>query len=129
LDDKSRVYLAKSNRANPNIVSNVRITLNNFDVDVIEYSGGQYSNVLLSCDYLVVVPESTPNLTDLSSEISIGKGLYEQIESLLRIIKNVFIILDENFEVGGVFHLNIINDEFHENAQRHRQLLCHGRRQ
>jgi hypothetical protein len=27
-DDKSRVYLAKSNRANPNIVSNVRITLN-----------------------------------------------------------------------------------------------------
>jgi hypothetical protein len=86
-DDKSRVYLAKSNRANPNIVSNVRITLNNFDVDVIEYSGGQYSNnALLSCDYLVVVPESTPNLTDLSSEISIGKGLYEQIESLLRIM-------------------------------------------
>jgi hypothetical protein len=33
----------------------------------------------------VVVPEST-NLTDLSSEISIGKGLYEQIESLLRIM-------------------------------------------
>jgi hypothetical protein len=52
---------------------------------IIEYSGGQYSNnALLSCDYLVVVPESTPNLTDLSSEISIGKGLYEQIESLLR---------------------------------------------
>jgi hypothetical protein len=84
-DDKSRVYLSQIGQ--PNIVSNVRITLNNFDVDVIEYSGGQYSNnALLSCDYLVVVPESTPNLTDLSSEISIGKGLYEQIESLLRIM-------------------------------------------
>jgi hypothetical protein len=59
----------------------------------------------------VVVPESTPNLTDLSSEISIGKGLYEQIESFIENNdnKNVFIILDENFEVGGVFHLNIIN--------------------
>jgi hypothetical protein len=62
----------------------------------------------------VVVPESTPNLTDLSSEISIGKGLYEQIESFIENNdnKNVFIILDENFEVGGVFHLNIINDNF-----------------
>jgi hypothetical protein len=57
----------------------------------------------------VVVPESTPNLTDLSSEISIGKGLYEQIVFIENNDnKNVFIILDENFEVGGVFHLNII---------------------
>jgi hypothetical protein len=41
----------------------------------------------------VVVPESTPNLTDLSSEISIGKGLYEQIESFENNDnKNVFII-------------------------------------
>jgi hypothetical protein len=34
-DDKSRVYLAKSNRAIQILL--VRITLNNFDVDVIEY--------------------------------------------------------------------------------------------
>jgi hypothetical protein len=57
----------------------------------------------------VVVPESTPNLTDLSSEISIGKGYINRVFIENNDNKNVFIILDENFEVGGVFHLNIIN--------------------
>jgi hypothetical protein len=51
-DDKSRVYLAKSNRAKSNIVSNVRITLNNFDVDVMNIA---VVNIVIMLYYRVTI--------------------------------------------------------------------------
>lgn len=78
-----RVYLAKSNRANPNLVSEVRQTLSKFDIQVVEYTGGNYSNEsLLSCDELIIVPDLSTCEHDYDNyftTIKIGKGLYEQI--------------------------------------------------
>jgi len=70
-----KVYLAKSNRANPNLVARVRQVLSKFQIEIVEYNGGQFSHKpMMECEQLVVVP-------DLSSdEVVIGKGLYEQIE-------------------------------------------------
>ena len=70
-----KVYLAKSNRANPNLVTRVRQALSKFEIEIVEFTGGQFSHKpMLECEYLVVVP-------DLSGEeIIIGKGLYEQID-------------------------------------------------
>ena len=70
-----KVYLAKSNRANPNLVTRVRQALSKFEIEIVEFTGGQFSHKpMLECEYLVVVP-------DLSGEeIVIGKGLFEQID-------------------------------------------------
>ncbi len=74
---KTKVYLAKSNRSNPDDVSRVRTILSKFDVDIVEFTGGQYTNEqLLECDYLFVVPE----LDNLSQDRAVlGKGLHNQV--------------------------------------------------
>jgi hypothetical protein len=74
---KTKVYLAKSNRSNPDDVSRVRTLLSKFDVDIVEFTGGQYTNEqLLECDYLFVVPE----LDNLSQDRAVlGKGLHNQV--------------------------------------------------
>ncbi len=75
----TKVYLAKSNRANPNLVTRVRQALSNFQVEIVEYTGGQFSHApMMECEQLIVVP-------DLSNdEVIIGKGLYEQIDRFSR---------------------------------------------
>jgi hypothetical protein len=73
-----KVYLAKSNRANPSDLITVRGELKKLEgIEIVEYSGGTYSHDSLSvCDYLVIVPQSN------ESPIILGKGLYEQIVEL-----------------------------------------------
>lgn len=69
-----KVYLAKSNRANPDVVSRVRQALSKFPIQIVEYTGGQFSHApMMECEQLVVVPDLD------GEEIVIGKGLYEQI--------------------------------------------------
>ncbi len=72
------VYLAKSNRSNPDDVSRVRKILSNYDVEVVEFKGGAYTHrQLLECDYLVIIPD----LSEVDVEdgfIPWGKGLHEQ---------------------------------------------------
>ena len=92
----TKVYLAKSNRANPNKVSKIREHLKKFGFTVVEFKLSAYSNKpLLECDYLVVVPESKGN-DDLEFEIMkemdidtyvspLGRGLYEQISDFIRV--------------------------------------------
>ncbi len=76
---KTKIYLAKSNRANPDHVQAVRKTLKEFDVEVVEYTGGGYSHKpLLSCDMLVVLPELAKPEEDCEY-VPLGKGLHEQI--------------------------------------------------
>ena len=75
----TKVYLAKSNRANPDHVSVVRQTLSNFDVEVVEYKGGEYSHDdLLKCELLFIVPDSS-TYDDINDSYNVGKGLFEQI--------------------------------------------------
>ena len=67
---KTKVYLAKSNKANPNVVSMVRQLLSNYDVSVVEYTGGSYTDKpMLDCDFLVVIPEFPSSVVDLEYEI------------------------------------------------------------
>jgi hypothetical protein len=87
-----KVYLAKSNRANPDVVSRVRQALSKFPIQIVEYTGGQFSHApMMECEQLVVVPD----LDD--EEIVIGKGLYEQITKFGRSkgYEYIFVINDE----------------------------------
>ena len=38
----TKIYLAKSNRANPDDVAKVRRELNKHDIEIVEYTGGGY---------------------------------------------------------------------------------------
>lgn len=76
MSNNPKIYLAKSNRANPDLVSRVRQTLSNFDVEIVEFKGGKFSHKpMMECEQLVVIPD----LSD-DEDIVIGKGLYDQIE-------------------------------------------------
>lgn len=84
-----KVYLAKSNRANPTTVAEVRQMLGQFDCEVVEYTGGQYTNApLLQSDLLLIVVE------DLDTGI-VGKGLaqqmadFQQTKRPILVVKNI----------------------------------------
>lgn len=88
---KTKIYLAKSNRANPDDVSRIRSIIQKYpnDVELVEFKGGSYSHKdLLACDLLVVVPDLTDFEPTEDNYIDIGKGLHEQIEAFKHINKN-----------------------------------------
>jgi hypothetical protein len=101
-----KVYLAKSNRANPDVVSRVRQALSKFPIQIVEYTGGQFSHApMMECEQLVVVP-------DLEDEgVIIGKGLYEQISKFGngKGFEYLFVIADEGLNVKDVEGLDIID--------------------
>lgn len=79
---KMKVYLAKSNKANPDVVARVRQTLSNYNLEIVEFKGGIYSHKqLLESDQMVIVPAEVDVCEDFTV---IGKGLYEQIEAFSR---------------------------------------------
>ncbi len=96
---KSKIYFAKSNRANPNNVMLVREILSRFDVEVVEYSGGAYSHKpMLECDMLVVLPELSDGEEDKDKEtVGLGKGLFEQINTFKRTNTNKSDLLIINY--------------------------------
>ena len=121
---KTRIYLAKSNRANPDDVGRIRSILQKYpkDIELVEFKGGSYSHKdLKSCDILVVVPD----LTDFSScednNIPIGKGLHEQILAFQSVNKNksdILIVDTVTEEWNGVscfYDLDILDDEDYVN--------------
>ena len=76
---RSKIYLAKSNRANPDHVQLVRKTLLDFDVEIVEYKGGGYSHKpMLACEMLIVLPELDESI-EHDEYVPLGKGLHEQI--------------------------------------------------
>ncbi len=102
---KMKVYLAKSNRANPDVVARVRQTLSNYNLEIVEFKGGTYSHKqMLECDFLVVVPEILNN-----HEFMLGKGLHEQMTSFVS--KNsweeVLFITSKNLEVREIDSIEI----------------------
>ena len=103
-----KVYLAKSNRANPDVVSRVRQALSKFPIQIVEYTGGQFSHApMMECEQLVVVPD----LED--EEIVIGKGLHEQINKFCRDKGDeyVFVITEEDLTVKEVVEIDIIDSD------------------
>jgi hypothetical protein len=101
-----KVYLAKSNRANPDVVSRVRQALSKFPIQIVEYTGGQFSHApMMECDQLVVVPD----LED--EEVVIGKGLYEQISKFGNNngYEYVFVISEEDLTVKDIEQIDVID--------------------
>lgn len=101
-----KVYLAKSNRANPDVVSRVRQALSKFPIQIVEYTGGQFSHApMMECEQLVVVPD----LED--EEIVIGKGLYEQISKFGNNngYEYVFVISEEDLTFKKLNQIEIID--------------------
>lgn len=73
--NKPKLYLAKSNMSDPNLIMQVRALLNELELELVEFSGGSYSDKpLLSCDHLLVIP---PN--PKQEDPRVGRGLSEQI--------------------------------------------------
>ena len=104
-----KTYLAKSNRANYDDISKARLYLKEIGCEFVEHTGGPYNNQsLLDCHKLLVVPE----LEDYTIEedfISIGKGLYYQIESFSQKYSydNIRILLRDDSFNGKYFFANI----------------------
>lgn len=98
---KDKVYLAKSNKANPDLVMEVRKILSKYDVDIIEYKGGTYTNKpLLECDYLFIVPDSNNvEYDDGFINTRIGKGLYNQIFDFEKLIDTKFFSENERISI------------------------------
>lgn len=107
---KAKVYLAKSNKSNPNVVSRVRQTLSEYDVEIVEYTGGAFSHkAMLDCDFLVVVPVLCESWSE--DGVTVGKGLYEQliVWEENKSSDDVSIILDEDLLVGQINDMNIMD--------------------
>jgi hypothetical protein len=79
-----RVYFAKSNNASPHLVERVRSYLKTLPIEIVEYNGATKYNHddLLSCDYLLVLPESSNRSS--GRPMKIGKGLYGQIDAFTK---------------------------------------------
>jgi hypothetical protein len=123
----TKVYLAKSNRANPDVVSSVRQTLSKYDVEVVEFKGGAYSHKqLLECDVMVIVPATDTLWRE--EGIILGKGLYEQLQAFEQHsdIGDVMMVCDAELTVGEINSYWVENDddyidyglvEFYENDE------------
>ena len=73
------VYLSKSNRANPDYVSMVRVYLEERGYEVIEHQGGEYdSSLLYQCKYMVMVGIDRPS-SHGEGIVMVGKGQYNQL--------------------------------------------------
>lgn len=79
---KRRVYLSKSNQADPSDVGYVRGYLQGLGYEVVEHIGGTYDPSLLgTCAYMVMVGWDTVNE---KNEIFVGKGQYDQYKERKR---------------------------------------------
>lgn len=101
---KVKIYLAKSNKANPDDVMRVRQLLSKYPIEIVEYSGGTYSNKpLKDCQFLIIVP-CMENVEENWGEITvtIGKGLHDQI--------TYFESLNNGCEINNILVLSDTSD-------------------
>lgn len=93
-----RIYIAKSNKANPEYLLKVRDFLSKFkSVQILEYKGGSYDNTdLISADLLIVIPDLSEGIND--KRVVLGKGLYMQIDDFFthQSIDGIFIVTGVN---------------------------------
>lgn len=77
-----KVYLSKSNTADPALVESTRSLLRKMDCEILEFMGGKYSNaddrVLQSADALLIVPPLS-QLEEDQYVYSVGRGQWDQI--------------------------------------------------
>lgn len=104
-----KVYLAKSNKANPDLVSKTRQILSKFNIEIVEFTGGTYSHdKMLKCDMLVVVP-----YIDSDGSVVIGKGLFDQMEAFEETIGGEYVCVisnPNNFFIKEIKEIDVINN-------------------
>lgn len=97
LKPKMKVYLSKSNQVSMDILFKVREHLSRFDIDLVEFNGGVYSNKpLLECEYLLI-------LKPTNSSNYIGKGQYTQISDFVDEYTYDQVLVIEDFSYGESF--------------------------
>jgi hypothetical protein len=71
-----KVYLSKSNRANPDYVMLVRRHIESLGYEILEHRGGDYDHDLMfRCRYMVMIGQASAS----GGETVVGKGQYEQL--------------------------------------------------
>ena len=97
---KLKVYISKSNQANPDTLIFVRELLKKHNVEVVEYSGGKYSSKPLGhSDVLVCISYPGAKEEDI---VLTGKGIFSEVEkSLLGRIPSLYTNGDSFFFVKG----------------------------
>lgn len=88
--NKLKVYLSKSNKAVLTIVNSVEKQLQLIDyVQIFKYTNNEVYNdtSLRECDLVVVVPPPST----LYGKVTIGKGVYKQIELALKLKKPIIV--------------------------------------
>lgn len=84
-----KVYLSKSNACDFRTYKKVRELLETLDCEILEFSGGTYSNKdVLRSDMMVVIPPDYLSRTRHgdAQKVKIGRGQYDQIHDFL--VKN-----------------------------------------
>lgn len=113
-----KIYLAKSNKANPYDLMLLKGFLAKKQLEVVEYTGGVFSmKPMDECEFMVVVPDfSNLKVEDgtvrWDEPITIGKGLYGSIQyfsSLKR--RNKILIYVGNNHMGKLNLLGDANEE------------------
>lgn len=103
-----KVYLSRSNAADPAVFSLVRQVIENLGHEVVTFNGGEYSSKpLLECDALVLVPSAqmlpsmkgskhTTEITDPAPDI--GKGQYGQCMEFVQQYAEDYVDCGEDLE-------------------------------
>ena len=74
-----KVYLSKSNHANPDHVMLVRAHLEYLGYTIVEHGGGEYDDSLLyGCKYMIMVGINPPTQAK-NGHVMVGKGQYHQL--------------------------------------------------
>lgn len=103
-----KVYLSRSNAADPAVFSLVQQVIENLGHEIVTFNGGEYSKEpLLACDALVIVPSAKmlPGMergeykTFLQdNQPDIGKGQYEQCMDFAKRHAEDYVDCDEDIE-------------------------------
>lgn len=115
---KPKVYFGKSNLCDPQRVAEIRKSLQDLDIELVEFQGGEYNNKeLLKCDYLILCTyeKDTDGVC-----CSIGRGLYQQIDDFTNkhSADKVYIILPgENHKIvlTGINEIDVTECDWKRN--------------
>jgi hypothetical protein len=90
------IYLCKSNRCNPDLVSTVR---RQYEAnEVLEHKGGAYNpELILKADKVIVVPAEEVNTT--GTRFNVGKGQLNEIQSSL---SKAQVIISKDLKIIGL---------------------------
>jgi hypothetical protein len=77
MSKKLKVYLSKSKMGSMDILMKVRDLLNQYDIELLEFSGGEYTDTLLqSADIVLVLPHTLPR--PFNYDFYLGKGQFTE---------------------------------------------------